>query len=61
MILTWFDKGRQTKWWLDNIKGWTGRDFASSARAAEYMNRWKRIVVKASVVPQTTSQGYGID
>ena len=36
----------------DNIKEWTGIDFASSARAAEDRTRWKRIVVKSSVVPQ---------
>ena len=28
-------KGRQKKRWEDNIKEWTGIDFASSTRAAE--------------------------
>ena len=28
-------KGRQKQRWDDNIKEWTGIDFASSARAAE--------------------------
>ena len=59
MILTWFDKGKRKKWWVDNIKGWTERDFASSARAAEYRNRWKRIVVKSSVVPQRPRKAMG--
>ena len=45
-------KGRQKKRWEDNIKEWTGMDFASSARAAEDMTRWKGIVVKSSVVTQ---------
>ena len=44
----------------DNIKEWTGMDFASSTRAAEDRIRWKGIVVKSSMAP-TTSQGYGID
>ena len=28
-------RGRQKKRWEDNIKGWTGMDFASSTRATE--------------------------
>ena len=34
-------RGRQKKRWEDNIKEWTGMDFASSARAAENRSRWK--------------------
>ena len=45
-------KGRQKKRWEDNIKGWTGMDFASSTRAAEDRTMWKGIVVKSSAVPQ---------
>ena len=45
-------KGRQKKRWEDNIKEWTGMDFASSTRAAEDRTRWKGIVVKSSVVPR---------
>ena len=45
-------KGRQTKRWEDNIKDWTGMNFASSTRAAENRTRWKRVVVKSSVVPE---------
>ena len=37
-------RGRQKKRWEDNIKEWTGMDFASSTRAAENMSRWKGIV-----------------
>ena len=36
----------------DNIKEWTGMDFASSTRAAENRTRWKGIVANASVVPR---------
>ena len=37
------------KRWEDNIKEWTGTDFTSPARAAEYR---KGIVIKSSVVLQ---------
>ena len=36
----------------DNIKDWTGIDFSGSTSAAEERTRWKRVVVKSSVVPQ---------
>ena len=36
-------RGRQKKRWEDNIKKWTGMDFASSAWAAENRTRWKGI------------------
>ena len=38
--------------WEDNIKEWTGMDFASSTRAAENRSRWKGIVANSSVVPR---------
>ena len=44
-------RGRQKKRWEDNIKEWTGMDFASSTRAAENRTRWKGIVANSSVVP----------
>ena len=44
-------RGRQKKRWEDNIKEWTGMDFASSTRAAENRSRWKGIVANSSVVP----------
>ena len=45
-------RGRQKKKWEDNIKEWTGMDFASSTRAAENRSRWKGIVANSSVVPR---------
>ena len=45
-------RGRQKKRWEDNIKGWTGMDFASSTRAAENRSGWKVIVANSSVVPR---------
>ena len=38
-------RGRQKKRWEDNIKEWTGTDFASSTRAAENNTRWRIICV----------------
>ena len=38
--------------WEDNIKDWTGMNFASPTRTTENRTRWKRIVVKSSVVPE---------
>ena len=43
-------RGRQKKRWEDNIKEWTGMDFASSTRPAENRSRWKGIVANSSVV-----------
>ena len=50
-------KGRHKKRWEDNIKEWTGMDFASSTRAAEDRTRWKGIAAKSAVLPPTTSHG----
>ena len=46
------NRGRQKKRWEDNIKEWTGIDFASSTRAAENRSRWKGIIANSSVVPR---------
>ena len=46
------NRGRQKKSCEDNIKEWTGMDFASSTRAAEDRTRWKGVAAKSSVVPQ---------
>ena len=52
-------RGCEKKRWEDNIKEWTGMDFASSIRAAELGTRWKRIVAKSSVMPQQSSKVMG--
>ena len=52
-------KGRLKKRWEDNIKEWTGLDFASSTRAAENRTRWKGIVANSSAVPQWLSKIMG--
>ena len=45
-------KGRQRKRWEDNIGEWTGLEFAKSQRAVENREKWRKLVVKSSVVPQ---------
>ena len=50
-------KERQTEEEVgNNIKEWTGMDFASSTRAAENRSRWKAIVANLSVVPRRPSK-----
>ena len=48
--------GRQRKRWEDNIKDGTGLEFAKSQRAVENMEKWRKLVVKSSVVPQRPSR-----
>ena len=45
-------QGRQRKRWEDNIREWTGLEFAKSQRTVENREKWKKLVVKSSVVPQ---------
>ena len=52
-------RGRQKKRWEDNIKEWTGMDFASSTRAAENRSRWDCCEFICGA--PTTFQGYGIE
>ena len=52
-------RGRQKKRLEDNIKEWTGMDFARSIRAVENRTRWKGIVANLSVVPRRPSKIMG--
>ena len=52
-------RSRQKKRWEDNIKEWTGMDFASSIWAAENRTRWKGIVANSFVVPRRPSSVMG--
>ena len=45
-------QGRQRKRWEDNIREWTGLTFAKSQRAVENREKWRKLVVKSSGVPQ---------
>ena len=37
-------QGRQKKKWEDNIREWTGLEFAKSQRAAENREKWRKLV-----------------
>ena len=45
-------QGRQKKRWEDNIRDWTGLEFAKSQRIEDNREEWRDLVVKSSVVPQ---------
>ena len=45
-------QGRQKKKWEDNIKEWRGLELAKSQRAVESREKWRKLVVKSSVVSQ---------
>ena len=45
-------QGRQKKRWEGNIREWTGLKFAKSQRPVENREKWRKLVVKTSVVPQ---------
>ena len=44
--------GRQWKRWQDNIREWTGLEFAKSQRAVENRKTWRKLLVKSSVAAQ---------
>ena len=41
----------KTKRLEDNIREWTGLEFARSHRAVESRGKWRKLVVKSSAVP----------
>ena len=45
-------QGRQRKRWEDSVRKWTGLEFVESQRAVENREKWRKLVVKSSVVPQ---------
>ena len=45
-------QSRQRKMWVNNIREWTGLEFGKSQRAVEKREKWRKLVVKSSVVPQ---------
>ena len=49
-------QGRQRRRWEDNIREWTGLEFAMSQRAVENREKWRKLVAKSSVVPQRPSR-----
>ena len=49
-------QGRQRKRWVDNIREWTGLEFAKSQMAVENREKRRKLVVNSSVVPQRPAQ-----
>ena len=49
-------QGRQEKRQEDNIRECLGLEFPKSQRAAENREKWRKLVVKSSVVPQRPSR-----
>ena len=49
-------QGRQKKRREDNIREWIGLELAISQRAGENREKWRRLVVQLSVVPQQPSR-----
>ena len=49
-------QGRQRRRWEDNIREWTGLEFGKSQRAVENREKWRKLVVKSSVVSQWPSR-----
>ena len=45
-------QGRQKKRWEDNIREWTGLEFAKFQREVEKREKWRKLVVKSSLVHQ---------
>ena len=48
-------QGRQRKRRANNIREWTGLEFAKSKRALENREKWRKLVAISSVVPRRPS------
>ena len=42
---------KQMKKWEDDIRKWTGLEFAKSRRTVENTEKWRKLVVESSLVP----------
>ena len=49
-VYSYTRQGRQRKRWEDNMREWTGLEFAKSQRAVETREEWRKLVAKSSVV-----------
>ena len=49
-------QGRERKGWEDNIREWTGLEFAKCKRAVKNREKWRKLVAKSYVVPQRPSR-----
>ena len=50
-------QGRQKKRREDNVREWTGLEFAKFQRAVENREKWRKLVVNSSVVPPNDPRG----
>ena len=48
--------GGKRKRWEENIREWTGLEFAKSQRAVKSRGKRRKLVAKSSVVPQRPSR-----
>ena len=48
--------GRQRKRLEDNIREWTGLEFAESQKAVENRGKWRKLVANSTVVSQRPSR-----
>ena len=55
MVLARPDEWERRKRWEDNIREWTGLEFAKSQRAVKSREKWRKLVAKSSVVPHRPS------
>ena len=49
-------QGRQRKRLEDIIREWTGLEFAKFKRAVENREKWRKLILKSSVVPKQPSR-----
>ena len=49
-------QGRQRMRWENNIRKWMVLEFAKSQRAMKNREKWRKLVVKSSVVPKRPSR-----
>ena len=47
---------RRKKRWEDNMRKWTGLEFAKFQKAVENREKWRKLVARSSVMPQRPSQ-----
>ena len=48
--------GQKKRWEVTTSREWTGLEFGKSQRAVENREKWRKLVVKSSVVPQRPSR-----
>ena len=51
-------QGTLKKRWKDSTRDWTGLEFAKFQRAVQNREKWRKLVVKSSVVPQRPPRSY---